>query len=105
MGRFVIAAYQPKLGKEARLLTLVKEHLSVLHEQALVTERPAYVMRSSNGAIVEVFEWASADAIERAHSNAAVQALWSQFDEACEYLPLSRLPEAGQVFAEFDAVS
>lgn len=105
MGRFVIVAYAPKPGKEPQLLEAVKKHLKVLREQQLVTDKAAYLMRASDGTIVEVFEWRSSDAIADAHNNPAVQALWAEFGAACDYKPLTSLAEAHQMFAEFDAVS
>lgn len=104
MGRFVIVAYKPKDGKEEELLAVVRTHLKVLQEQGLVTDRPAYVMRANDRSIVEVFEWRSAQSIEQAHSNSAVQELWGNFAAVCEYLPLEKLSETGEMFAEFDAV-
>lgn len=104
MGRFVIVAYRPKPGKEEALLVAVKKHVQVLKDQQLVTDRPAYVMRAEDGSLVEVFEWRSAEAIQQAHSNPAVHALWGEFGAACDYTPLTGLPEASQMFAEFDAV-
>src|SRR5262245_52882661 len=104
VGRFTIVAYMPKEGKEQLLLAAVRKHLKVLQSERLVTDRPAYVMRSGNGAIVEVFEWRSAKAVQDAHNNLAVQALWAEFGQACDYTPLSKLPETQQMFAEFDAV-
>jgi len=104
MGRFVIVAYTPKAGMEQELLAAVRKHLQVLQAEQLVTGRPAYVMRAGDGSIVEVFEWRSAEAVQRAHGNPAVQALWGEFGAVCEYTPLTRLAEAHQMFAEFDAV-
>lgn len=104
MGRFVIVAYTPKPGMEQQLLVVVKKHVTVLRAEQLVTDRPAYVMRTGDGSIVEVFEWRSAAAIEQAHDNPSVQALWAEFGAVCEYTPLSALPEAHDMFAEFDAV-
>jgi hypothetical protein len=52
-----------------------------------------------------MFEWRSAEAIQQAHANPAVQALWAEFGEACDYTPLARLKESQQMFAEFEAVS
>ncbi|MES2105375.1 MAG: hypothetical protein V4634_15240 [Pseudomonadota bacterium] len=105
MGRFVIVAYTPKPGKEAALLSAVKKHLDVLGSQQLISERPGCLMRAADGSIVEVFEWRSAAAIQQAHANPAVQALWAEFGAACDYTPLSQLPESQQLFAEFDAIS
>jgi hypothetical protein len=104
MGRFVIVAYTPKPNREAQLMAAVRKHLRVLEDEKLITERPGSVMRAGDGTIVEVFEWRSADAIQQAHTNPAVQALWSEFSEACDFTPLARLKEAQQMFAEFDAV-
>lgn len=104
MGRFVIAAHKPKTGKEKQLLTVVGKHFQVLQTEQLVTDRPAAVMCAANGTIIEVFEWRSAEAIEQAHNNSAVQALWAEFADVCDYQPLAELAEAQQMFAEFDAV-
>jgi hypothetical protein len=89
---------------EQQLLNAVGKHLQILQAEQLVTDKPAYVMRSADGTIVEVFEWRSAEAIEQAHSNTAVQALWAEFADVCDYQPLAGLAEAQQMFAEFDAV-
>ena len=105
MSRFVIVAYTPKPGKEPELLAAVRKHLQVLHAEQLVTDKPGYVMRARDGTIVEVFEWRSADAINQAHANPAVQALWAEFGAACDYTPLAKLKESQQMFAEFDSVS
>jgi hypothetical protein len=104
MGRFVIVAYRPKPGRAQQLDALVARHFGILAGEGLVTDRPACVMRSADGTLVEVFEWRSPDAIEQAHANEAVRALWAQFDEVCDYLPLQELPESDQMFAEFDSV-
>src|ERR1700748_2439118 len=103
MGRFVIVAYRPKPGQAAALDALVDKHVRVLAREGLVTERAPCVMKAADGTVVEVFEWASADAIARAHTNAAVGAMWAEFDAACDYVPLAQLPEAAKMFAEFDA--
>ncbi len=61
-------------------------------------------MRGGGGAIVQVFEWQSQEAIERAHGTPAVQALWAEFAEICDYTPLAQLQESSELFAEFDAL-
>jgi hypothetical protein len=61
-------------------------------------------MRAAEGTLLEVFEWRSAEAIQQAHANPAVGALWAEFGEACDSRPLADLKEAGDMFPEFDAV-
>jgi len=104
MGRSVIVAYRPKPAMDDALLGVVRDHMRVLREENLVTDREAWVLRGAGGTLIEVFEWRSAAAIEQAHTNPAVLALWERFAAACDYSPLANLAEAQQMFAEFDTV-
>lgn len=104
MGRFVIAAFKPRPGKDAELLAAVEKHWRVLDRCGLVTARPRYAMRAADGTVLEVFEWRSPEAIERAHADPAVHALWAEFEAACEYVALDGLAEAKHPFSEFDAL-
>ena len=105
MGRFVIAAFKPKPGKTAELLAVVERHWRVLEAEGLVTSRPPYAMHAKDGTILEVFEWKSPEAIERAHTNPAVLKLWAEFEGACEYVPLGSLAEASHPFSEFNPLA
>jgi hypothetical protein len=104
MGRFVIAVYRPKPGHEQQLVDAVGRHAGVLRAEGLISGRPPYAMRAADGTVVEVFEWLSTAAIERAHSNPAVQALWAEFGAACDYVPIAAVPEAQHIFSEFEAL-
>ena len=103
-GKIVIAAYRAKPGKEQQLHELVKKHVPMLREQSLVTDREAIVMQSGTDTYIEVFEWASAAAIESAHSNESVLAMWGDFAKACEYIPIAKVEEASNLFSEFAPV-
>ena len=103
MGDMVIVAYQPKTGCDDQLLELVREHVPFLRGLGLVSERPALAMKSKDGVVVEVFEW-QAGGIEKAHQHPDVQALWERFAAVCDYVPIARLPEATQIFAEFEPI-
>jgi hypothetical protein len=105
MSRFVIAAYRPKPGREAELDQLVAGHVFLLRAEGLVTDRPAYVMKSQDGTVIEVFEWKSKEAIAEAHQNADVASLWARFEACCTHVPLSDLDECRALFAEFSPVA
>ena len=104
MGRFAIVAYRPKADKEQALLAAIDKHLRVLAAEGLVTDRPTAVMRAADGTVLEVFEWRSSEAIQQAHTNAAVAALWGEFSQVCDYRPLAELKESHDLFAEFEAL-
>ena len=101
MGRFVITSFRPKAGQQQALLALIDRHWQLLQAENLVTERPRYAMQAADGTVLEVFEWRSAEAVAAAHQHPQVQALWTEFNSVCEYLPLAALAEAKQPFAEF----
>jgi quinol monooxygenase YgiN len=104
MGRSVIVAYRPKAGRQADLEALVREHVPILQSRGLVTSRPAMLMKAQDGTIVEIFEWESQAAIDRAHADPTVQDLWRRFGDCCDYLPIGSVPEAGQPFSEFETM-
>ncbi len=101
-GVCVIVAYRPKPGKEAELLELVRSRVPALRQEGLVTERAPAIMKSRDGTIIEVSEWKSREAIEAAHKNPNVLALWDKFFAICECVPLNTLPEAKDMFAGFE---
>ena len=103
-GRIVIVAFKPRPGREADLPQLAAEHLPLLRAEGLVTSRAGITMQAADGTVVEVFEWASPAAIEAAHANPRVQALWQRYAEVCEYVPLASVPEAAHLFSEFSPV-
>lgn len=97
-------AYRPKPGKSEALRRLIVDHVATLRTQRLVTDRLPITMEAQDGTIVEVFEWVSEAAIEAAHSNPVVAAMWKAHDEVCDYIPVGQVPEAAQVFSQFAPV-
>lgn len=103
-GVCVIVAYRPKPGKEKELLALVRERVPLLRKEELVTNRTPVIMRTRDGTIVEVSEWKSHAAIEAAHQNPNVLAMWNKFFTACDCVPLKTLAEAEEMFAGFEPI-
>ena len=103
-GICVIVAYRPQPGKEKELLELVRNRVPTLRKEGLVTDRVPAIMRSRDGTIVEVSEWKSQEAIDAAHRNPNVLAMWDKFFAICECVPLNTLPEAADMFAGFTPV-
>ena len=104
MGRIVMACYRPKPGQEEALRALLVDHVETLRGLGLVTERRAVAMQSEDGTFVEIFEWASADAIAAAHEHPAVLKMWEQYAAVCDYVPVGAVPEASRPFSEFTPV-
>jgi hypothetical protein len=105
MGSFVIASYRPKAGKEAELQELLREHVPTLRNLGLATDKAVHVMKSKCGAVIEVFEWVSDEAIEKAHKHPVVLDMWKKFEACCDYVPLAGIEETKNVFAGFEPVN
>jgi quinol monooxygenase YgiN len=104
MGRIVIASYRPKPGQESALHELMKQHVATLRSLGLATNRPPITMQAKDGTFVEVFEWASAEAIQAAHTHPEVLKMWEHYGKVCDYIPVRDVPEASDMFPEFTPV-
>jgi len=104
-GVIVVVAYRPKPGKEKELLELVRARVPTLRKEGLVTDRVPTIMRAKDGTLVEVSEWKSREAIDAAHKNPNVLAMWDKFFALCECVPLKTLAEANDMFAGFEPVA
>jgi quinol monooxygenase YgiN len=103
-GIVVIVAYRPKAGHESELLELVRHRVPTLREEGLVTDRVPVIMRAKDGTIIEVSEWKSRQAIEEAHKNPRVLAMWDKFFAVCDCVPLKTVPESETMFAGFEPI-
>lgn len=105
MGVMVIALFRPRAGMAAALDACVHDHLPILRAQGLATARPSVVLRAADGSILEIFEWVSQAAIDSAHTNPAVLALWERYAACCHTITLGDLAEARMMFPSFELVS
>ena len=104
-GRIVIATYKPKPGKETELEKLMATHLPRLRAEGLVTQRQSIIMKADDGTILEIFEWKSKDAIQKAHSNPSVLQMWQEYSEVCEFIPAVQVEEISNIFPEFSPLN
>lgn len=100
MSVMVIACYRPKPGKDAALAALMKTHLPTLRAEGLVGDGPSLCGRAKDGTIVEIFCWASPDAVDAAHANPTVQAMWGEYAQICDFVAIGDVAGAGELFTE-----
>ena len=105
MGVLAIATYRPLAGKEMETHAVLKNHLPTLRKLELVTDREPVFMRAKDGTIIEMFEWKSHEAIERAHQHPVVAKMWERFEQACSYCSLADIEECREPFAGFEPLT
>ena len=103
-GVVCIVAYRPKPGRESEILELVRSRVPTLRKEGLVTGRVPVIMRAKDSTVIEVSEWKSPEAIEEAHKNPRVLAMWNKFFAVCDCVPLKAVPEAEMMFAGFEPI-
>ena len=70
----------------------------------MATDRPALLMRASDGTYLEIFEWASPDAAGQAHEHPAIATIWEGMGAIADMPALGSLAEAKQTFPHFEPV-
>jgi quinol monooxygenase YgiN len=101
-GVIVIVGYQSKPEREKDLLELVRNRVPTLRREGFVTDREPIIMRARDGTIIEVSEWKSQEAIDAAHKNPNVLAMWDKFFAVCDCVPFRTLAEAEEMFPNFE---
>jgi quinol monooxygenase YgiN len=105
MGLISIAAFRPHPGKEQDLLDVIADRLPLLRRLGLATDRPDILVRSREGVIITISEWASHEAIDTAHKTPEVHELWGRFAACADYVKLDTLAECHEDFATFEAIA
>ncbi len=104
-GVVVIVAYRPKPGKAEETLQLILNRVPTLRREGLVTDRESTMVKARDGTIIEVSEWKSREAIDAAHHNPNVLAMWEKFFAVCDCVPLKTVPETEEMFAGFEPLN
>jgi quinol monooxygenase YgiN len=96
-----MALYRPKSGKTNELKDILKVHIPTLLEEGLITNRELLTLQAADGTIIEIAEWKSNEAIEKAHQSPNVIAIWDKISSVSELTSLSSLAESKELFPNF----
>ena len=96
----VLCRYRVKPGKQQEFESLLTEHWRMLADVDLVTDEPARLMRAGdlagNVAYIEMFSWASAEAVQTAHETPEVMRLWEPMGALCEDMEFWHIEPLGE---------
>lgn len=102
MGILVICSYRPHPGHEDEARLLMQAHVPLLRTHDLITERAVVQGVAADGALVEIFEWESAEKSQLAPRIAEVGAHWKAMRDVMDFVPMASLPESQRAFAHFN---
>jgi hypothetical protein len=101
MTRIACAAYRPRAAASVDLFEFFRRELQVLRQRGHVTQRPAPVLQTRTGELVVILEWSSEHAVDDAHGDPDVMALWAQKAELADYIAPADLAGADVPFASW----
>jgi hypothetical protein len=98
------AAYRRLAGSDDELLEVLREDIATLRARGHVTDRPAPVVRTESGEVLVVLEWSSEHAVDDAHADPEVLAVWERKAPLAEYISPAELAGADVPFARWRVV-
>ena len=104
MTELALAGYRPRAGREDELVQVLREDVATFRARGHVTERPAPLVRTENGELLVVLEWSSEHAVDDAHADAEVMAVWERKAELAEYVAPRELAGSDVPFARWSLV-
>jgi hypothetical protein len=102
--QLAFAAYRPRNGAEAELVHLLREDLATLRRGGHVTARAAPLIRTDRGEFLVVLEWSTQHAVDDAHADPDVLAVWERKGQLADYVSLRDLAASDVPFARWDVV-
>ncbi|MCB0725151.1 MAG: hypothetical protein KDC73_10660 [Ignavibacteriae bacterium] len=101
-GILAFAVYKPKEGKTDELLPILDRHIEILRQKDYITEKDDYLVRASNGYLVEIFAWKSQESIDAVHKDPDILQIWNEMMALGEFGCMEDLPESEKIFPNFD---
>jgi hypothetical protein len=101
LGAVVICSYRPKAGKQPDLVKALEAHVPTLRRLGFATEYPRTLVVSPSGDTIEIFEWVSEEAHQKAGEYDEVRQLWDEIERLADSVPLAAFPETQKPFAHF----
>ena len=102
--QLAFAMYKPNEGKEGDLKEILKEHLPLLREFELISDKETYTIKATDGTIIEIFEWLSEETKAIAHQHPATRQLWGRMMAICTFPAMRDLDEGKRSFPDFQIV-
>ena len=100
-----LSAYEPRAGQGDELVRLFREELETLRRRGHVTTRRAPVVRTERGELLVVLEWSSDHAVDDAHADPEVLAVWERKAQLAEYIAPARLTGSEVPFARWTVIA
>lgn len=105
MPRVGIVLYRPGKGKEEDLINHMRNVFPMLRRNGFITDRKVIAMRAKDGRIMVIFEWSSAEAMDKSGEHPEVQEYWMEADRLSAFEKPADLPELQRILPDFEPVN
>src|SRR5690606_12697438 len=104
MRPFGVILYRPPKGTEEELLSHLRPAFPMLRGNGFITENKVVGLRSRDGRILGIFEWASVEASDLVGERPEVQEAWMEQDRLSTFDKAADLPEFQRTIPFFERV-
>ena len=102
--RLSLSAYRPRIDDRRSLEEHLRQEVEALRSRGHITHRPVPICRTEAGEYLVVLEWSTTTAVDDAHADAAILAIWERKAQLFEYVGVGELARASVPFAAYDIV-
>lgn len=99
-----VILYRPHKGKEEELLSHLRAAFPMLRRNGFIAGSKVIGLKSRDGRILVIFEWASAEAIDLVGEHPEVQEYWMEQDKISTFEKAADLPEFQRTVPVFEHV-
>ena len=105
MATSIIVGYRPFPGRTELVVSILLEIYEVMQRAGLITARRPWIMRSEDGNVVAAFEMTDQYSYAASEKIREVSMLRARLMGCAERVPLCRLAEAENPYAEFQTTT
>ena len=105
MRKVTFIVLKPRPGKTEELIALLKRSNMILQQLNIALQKDQILAMSSNGTIIQIFEWTSERSLELATEHEEVRELWAEAEKLSDFQKPSSLQEFQEMFPSLNIIS
>jgi hypothetical protein len=102
--RMSLSAYRPRIEDRQALEDHLRHEVIEMRARGYITDRPVPICTTEAGEYLVVLEWSSTTAVDDAHADPEIMAIWERKARLFEYIGVSELVRSDVPFASYDLV-
>jgi len=100
-----LSAYRPRSSADDLVIEHFRGEVAVLRDRGYITSRAVPICRTPRGEYLAIIEWSTPTAVDEAHADDAVLAIWRAKEQLLVYLGPAELDRSEVPFVSYEVVA